>query len=365
MTRLLAGAAAYLYTAQCAVSWSTALYGEPMTAPAPASVMIAGLRIAEPAQGFPRRLQPRREGGASQRIVRTGDSYSVQYGFRNFNQDDLTVEVSMPAREVEASVAEFGFSPAALKALDAWYQQAQKSAIDQAQRRMYVGKVTAPTQAELEGRLAEIRRVNAAIQARLDEQLGALASEYRRRRLKVYADAGFKVQGKHTLTADVPGLVRRNAGRMNPAASAFAGLAEEREYGLEDLVGAVAAMAQTALRYELPGAWAGEKVVGGILPPPKSFVMGQGDCDTKTALMGSILVNWPNLKLVGLAIPDHYLLAVHRIPARGEVYVEFEGLPYVMIEPAGPAWLPPGKVGRFTEEYLELDKLFAIQEFAS
>jgi hypothetical protein len=89
--------------------------------------------------------------------------------------------------------------------------------------------------------------------------------------------------------------------------------------------------------------------------------MGQGDCDTKTAVIASILMNWPNLKMVGLAIPGHYLMAVHRIPRNGDVFIEYEGIPYVMIESAGPAWLPPGEVGETTADYLGAGKNFRIQ----
>ena len=126
-------------------------------------------------------------------------------------------------------------------------------------------------------------------------------------------------------------------------------------------MGAVSAMVQTALRYEIPADRAGTKVTGGVLPPPKTLVLGQGDCDTKTALLASVLKNWPNLKMVGLEIPGHYLMAVHRIPRKGEVFIEYEGLPFVMIESAGPAWLAPGTVGDATRTYLESGNEFRIQ----
>lgn len=121
-------------------------------------------------------------------------------------------------------------------------------------------------------------------------------------------------------------------------------------------------MVQTAMRYEVPETREGDRVIGGVLPPMKALVMGQGDCDTKTGVLASILANWPNLKMVGLAIPGHYLMAVHRIPRSGDVFIEYEGIPYVMIESAGPAWLPPGKVGDFTETYLNAGNDFRIQK---
>jgi len=148
---------------------------------------------------------------------------------------------------------------------------------------------------------------------------------------------------------------------MRPVAQAFSGISDRRGYDAEDLVGSVTAMVQTSMRYEIPATEEGSRVIAGVLPPPKSLVMGQGDCDTKTAVISSILLNWPNIRMVGLAIPGHYLMAIHRIPRSGEVFIEYEGIPYVMIESAGPAWLPPGQVGDDTMAYLQSGRNFRIQ----
>lgn len=304
-----------------------------------------------------------RDDGAFQNIRRFGLNYEVSYGFRNFNQDELEISVKIPQKDVQAAIEEFGFRERDFKALDEWYRKAQEGAIARTKELYYTGKVSAPNQAALEKKLAEIKKRNADIQASLDVVLADLAKEYRQRRTKLYTDAGFRYKDEKTVEVDMPALVRRNARRMAPVSLAFSEIVQEKEYGMEELAGAVTAMAQTALRYEVPATREGERTVGGVMPPPKSFTLGQGDCDTKTGLLGSILLNWPNLRLVGLAIPGHYLLAVHRIPARGEYFVEHDGLPYVMIEPAGPAWLPPGKVGDQTEQYLKSGKLFAIQPF--
>lgn len=311
-----------------------------------------------------RREEPdEEEGETSQKIRRVGADYSVELAFRNFNQDALKIAVKIPERDVRAAVEEFGFRDRDFKELDEWYRKAQEGAIARTKELFYSGKVTAPNAAALERKLAEIKKRNADIQANLDIILSDLAKEYRQRRTKLYTDAGFRYKDERTVEVDMPALARRNARRMAAVSLAFSGIVEEHEYGMEELAGAVTAMAQTSLRYEIPASREGERTIGGVMPPPKAFTLGQGDCDTKTGLMGSILLNWPNLRLVGLAIPGHYLLAIHRIPSRGEFFVEHDGLPYVMIEPAGPAWLPPGKVGDQTEQYLKSGKLFAIQPF--
>lgn len=304
-------------------------------------------------------LRPEQE--ASQKIESEGARYAMAYGFRNFNGDKLRVQAELDEDVVADSVREFGFRKSDLDKLDRWYQQSQKEAIAAAQRDSFSGKVEAEDQQELDRKLRELKARNAQVQKRLEDTLAGLAAEYRKRRVALYTEAGFRFKGEKTVEADVPAMVRRNASRVAPVSTAFAGIAQERGYGAEELVGAVSAMVQTALRYEVPSDQSGTKITGGILPPPKTLVLGQGDCDTKTALLASVLKNWPNLKMVGLEIPGHYLMAVHRIPRKGEVFIEYEGLPFVMIESAGPAWLPPGTVGEATRAYLESGREFQIQ----
>ncbi|MBI4423951.1 MAG: hypothetical protein HY554_09505 [Elusimicrobia bacterium] len=349
----LAGAALYAALAWLAYGWSKTARDEPN----PAASSGSAERVQEHAQASGG------GGSGSQRITRGASEFVVEYGFTNFNQDALELSVALAKSDVDAAVQEFGFREKDFKALDDWYEKAQEGAIERTKQLYYSGKVTAPDAAALQAKLAEIKRRNDGIQAALDVTMADIKKEYRDRRRRLYADSGFRYKDEKTVEVDMPALVRRNARRMAPVSLAFSEIVQSREYGMEELVGAVTAMAQTSMRYEVPGSRLGDRTVGGVLPPPKSFVSGLGDCDTKTGVVGSVLLNWPNLKLVGLAIPGHYLLAVHRIPAKGEYYVEHQGLPYVMIEPAGPAWLPPGRVGSVTESYLKSGKLFAIQAF--
>ena len=78
----------------------------------------------------------------------------------------------------------------------------------------------------------------------------------------------------------------------------------------------------------------------------------RGDCDAKSGLLAAILLNWNNAKLIGVGVPGHYLLGVIQHPARGDACVEYEGQPYVLMEPAGPALLPPGMVSDYTQKWL-------------
>jgi len=312
------------------------------------------------AQGLrPMALRPEQE--VFRDIRPTDAGYSCRYGFKNFNGDKLTLEAELDGEAVAASAREFGFRKEDFDRIDAWYQQAQKDTIARAKELFFSGKVTAKSQEELEGKMRDIKARNQRVQKELDETLAALGAEYKSRRVELYRSTGFHFQSEHVVEADMPELARRNAARVRSVAQAFSRIASERGYGSEELVGAVTAMAQTALRYEFPGDYIGGKYVAGVLPPPKALAEGQGDCASKSALIASILESWPNLKLVGLEIPEHYLLAIHRLPRRGDVFIEHEGLPYIMIESAGPAWLSPGQVGDTTMSYLESGKQFRIQ----
>ncbi|MBI3297524.1 MAG: hypothetical protein HYZ75_05140 [Elusimicrobia bacterium] len=294
-------------------------------------------------------------------IKRLPGGYALKYGFRNFNGDAASIQAELNSETVAQSIKEYGIRSEDFKALDDWYRKAQQAAIDDAESRYFKGKVSAPTREALDDKLQWIAELNKKIKDELDRKLTVLSKDYRRKRVEVYTKAGFRFQKEGVVEADIPAMAKRNWRRVRSVAKAFSELGEEKDYDAEDLVGGVTAMVQTALRYEIPDSKEGSRIIGGAMPPPQTLVLGQGDCDTKTALIASILLNWPNVKMVGLGIPGHYLMAYHRIPRRGDVFIEYEGLTYVMIESAGPAWLPPGKVGDNTQDYLDSGQDFRIQ----
>lgn len=306
-----------------------------------------------------------RQGGGPKvpycRIHRTHEGYTLDYGFKHYNGKAVSVEAVLDTEMVAQSIAEHGFKDADFKNLDAWYKKAQEEAIAEAEAKYVKGEVKAKSREELEAKLKWINDINKKAQVDLEKTLAALSTEYRTKRIGIYTKGGFRMKDGKSVEADIPGMAKRNWKRVRPLAKAFAELAESEEYETEELVGAVVAMTQTSLRYEVPDTKEGSRVIGGAMPPPQTLVLGQGDCDTKTAVISALLLNWPNIKLIGLAIPGHYLMAYHRAPRRGEVYLEHEGLPYVMIESAGPAWLPPGVVGDQTQAYLDSGQDFRIQ----
>ncbi len=242
------------------------------------------------------------EARATQRLSRTPDFYKAEYGFENFNGDQLHISYQAPRQAYEAYCSSF------------WY------------------------------RLEDLNAAGPSVDAYL-------------------ASRGFKRLEKNIIEADVPGMVKRSSGPLKALSKAFDRIAMDKNYDSESLIGSVTAMVQTAVRYQIPPVVEDGRHTGGILPPVMSLMRGWGDCDTKTGLLTSILVNWPNMRMVGIALPGHYLMAVLRIPARGEAFVEYQGLKYVLVEPAGPAWLAPGTVGVDTLPELEAAEGFRIEPF--
>ena len=81
-------------------------------------------------------------------------------------------------------------------------------------------------------------------------------------------------------------------------------------------------------------------------------MLGWGDWHTKTGDGNLILSNWAQMRMVGISVPGHYLMAVLQIPDKGDMFVEYQGLQYILLEPAGPGWFPPGQVAEETSAQL-------------
>ena len=200
-------------------------------------------------------------------------------------------------------------------------------------------------------------------QAQLNNAVAAVDKEYDQRVKDYLGSHGFRMMKGNTVTVDMPGVVRKNAPLIKPLSLAFEKIAATRKYRSGDIIGAVLSFAQTAMYYKQPDPVYKDKHTGGLLPPITAVLVGWGDCDTKTGLIASILSNWAQMKMVGVSVPGHYLMWVLLIPEKGDLFLEYQGLQYVLIEPAGPAWLPPGQVGEETTQLLNGREGYKIEPF--
>ncbi len=440
-----------------------------------ALLALAGVHCSLPLASASERLTFEQAAGglgarASQRLSTEGGERVAEYGFRNFNGDELTARVRVPLSAVDASVAEYGVPDQELQQLHAWYSDAvkaanaaanarehanvdaanggessaveranardqeaaarfnardavlvaeanarEKQAFTRARAQENTGQITARNQDELDEKLkvveAQNKEVAAALEAsrqeskaqleqgrkenreqlvqaraeiqqqlaqtrkgggaplstlraeshqRLLKEVDGLTAERERRKTALYVKSGLRLTGI-TISADVTKMVARNAPRLQSASKALHELARRRDYSLEDAVGAALAMVQTAVAYRVPPKLVAGKDLLGVLPPPMTLSEGWGDCDTKTALLASLLSSWRSVKMVGISIPGHYLMGVQRIPGPRDAYVEVEGLPYLLLEPAGPGALPPGRGGEHTLAYLKAGGAYTVE----
>lgn len=196
-------------------------------------------------------------------------------------------------------------------------------------------------QAELQGLHQACLRERACDQAEFDRRL----QQY-------YRDHGLRVReipGRPTrLTVDIPSVVRRSRAQVEPLAAALRELRDTRRLDADALMSTAAALVQGGMEYRSPEPLEDGRQTLGFYPPARALEKGYGDCDTKSALLAAILANLGERRIIGVRVPDHYLLGVARPPRAGEVHLGFNGDDYVLIEAAGPAQRRPGEVGKQT-----------------
>ena len=228
--------------------------------------------------------------------------YRVNTRFRNFDGEHLNLDFTLASAASHASLQEFGVSVAELDAL-----------------------------------LDACRRHKDCDQAEFDRQT---TRYYRERALRLDRRAGEMPR----LSVDVARVVQRNRERVKPVAVALRRLAREQGRDTAWTVEAAMALVQNGLLYRQPETWKGERKILGFYPPPLALTSGYGDCDTKSALLAAILQNLTATPIVGVKIPQHYLLALAGTPRAEQAYIVHEGRAFVLVEAAGPAMRLPGHV---------------------
>jgi hypothetical protein len=281
--------------------------------------------------------ETRTEKGTSQRIFREGTALKAEYNFINFNKDRVGVNFGMQARDYKSYLAGYGYSDAELADLRAWREEARQAA-------WKTGYLSGGKPAG-------------------EKAMAEVVMEYDTRLRALLRARGMALRAGNLVECDIPLTVKRNVPLLKPLALALQKIASERGYSEEELVGAALSLVQTALRYKIPPSLENGFHTGGLLPPARALLSGWGDCDTKSGLLASILGNWNTLRMVGIAVPGHYLMAVRRLPAKGDVFVRYQGLEYVLVEPAGPAWLEPGTVGTATSALLAGAEGYRVEPF--
>jgi hypothetical protein len=295
---------------------------------------VAKVRTFEQASGTTVKLSDR----AYQRIGEKNGILFCEYGFFNFNSDFLKINYQIPREALAEYRADYGYDDAEFHRLDREHQRSYDNAVDFA-------------------------RGHSLSQSQLDALIRNIDRQYKLN-LNVYmATRCFKILQGNIAQIDMPDLVKRNIPRLQKVANAFDRIARQGHYDTLTTIGAATSFVQLALRYQVPPKVCAGKNTGGILPPLETLMSGWGDCDTKTALLASILGNWELVRMVGIALPHHYLMAIRCSPGKGDLFVRYQGVDYMLIDPAGPAWLPPGQISSSSLDSLQGDEGYVIEPF--
>lgn len=270
-----------------------------------------------------RTMQEVAAGRSVQRLREEQGVISADYGFVNFNNDPLQIHFSLPAKDLALYRQDYGYTQADLDAVMDWQNKSLAEAYDQAVKNRWG-------------------------QEKLNALSRGIQEDFRKKQEELFISRGFRLQKGNVLIPDIPEIVRRNIKPLNDVALQFNQAAASQGYDSQETIASVLSMVQTALHYKSLPANQGGRISGGMTPPLVTMVAGEGDCDAKSALLAAILRNWSHIKLIGVSVPNHYLLGVLQNPAKGQVFVEYEGMLYVLLEPAGPGWLPPGIVAEST-----------------
>ena len=83
----------------------------------------------------------------------------------------------------------------------------------------------------------------------------------------------------------------------------------------------------------------------GYLPPLSVVANNQGDCDSKTVLMASLVRSLlPDVKMTMVFLPNHALLGIVLPFRTNEQTLDIDGMDYLLMEPTGPAKIPLGEI---------------------
>jgi hypothetical protein len=233
-------------------------------------------------------------------------SYKIAAAYVNHNSDPISVVFSLLPDAIRESMAEFGISS------------------------------------------ADTDRMASECAGCTQAQYDAKVEDYYRSREVAWKD---EPDGRR-LYVDIAATVARNRPRMKELALQFDQLATQRNYGPDETVAAMIAFVQSALLYKRPPEEEGGRDIFGFYPPPRTLEVGFGDCDSKSALLAALLTNFSGTRMIGVHVPKHYLVGIARVPRPGDAFIEYQGEPFVLIEPAGPARLPVGSIGPQTQAAL-------------
>ena len=87
----------------------------------------------------------------------------------------------------------------------------------------------------------------------------------------------------------------------------------------------------------------------GYLSPRDLMLRNQGDCDSKATLLMALMRAYASsLPQIMVLLPEHALLAIAIPPQKTDKTISHEGISYVLLEAAGPAYFKVGQAAKTT-----------------
>lgn len=321
-------------------------------------------------------------------VVRTGDSVRFDISFRDAAREQHVLRFSLPADTYRA--ARDGLEPPDServrerinKPLDAYvdkrraeWRQAIEAHIDELARtlprhirvdhRFEDGQLSwslesrHATQSELERYANRLQRRMARASERLVARTEADVRRYAERvRDEVYGELRYvsdpALEGM--LRVDYRQIAREAAPRLSPLAEAIAARAGPD------------ARARTALALSFLQAIPYDELTDrnaadgtGFATPVEMLDINLGDCDSKATALAALMYELaPEVRTAMLLLPGHAVLAAELPPQPGDRIVRLRGSRFVLMEPAGPALVPIGKVAEQSRAALDAGELLTI-----
>jgi transglutaminase-like putative cysteine protease len=158
------------------------------------------------------------------------------------------------------------------------------------------------------------------------------------------------------LRPDYAALAQAQSGLLRPLAEAIARTAGA---GVRARTGLALAFLQTIPYDRLQKRGAADGT--GFAVPAELLHLNRGDCDSKATALAALMRHFaPEVATALLLLPGHAVLAAELPTKPGDRTVELAGRRLVLMEPAGPATAPIGRIADDSRRLLDRGKLQSV-----
>ncbi len=252
------------------------------------------------------------------------------YRLADYEGREVRLGFRLPARVVDESRRQV--SVFTNEALADYVEAALRNYVDRTAPGMTVEILRQPRRLEFV--------VRGTSQDAVDRLSAELEREYQRAE-REYLQEGFLVADGRKVFIDYGRIVGFYAPLLRPAAQAIAQAATGG--GTMGRLNLALALLQTIPYDPLDS----RDVESGFdfVTPPTLFDINMGDCDSKAVALAAILRTLiGGARQIMVLLPQHAVLGIELTARGGDATLSHEGRQYLLLEPAGPAPFPPGRL---------------------